>query len=440
MSIKRVPEGEDSFEQESLAASQRKARRAWKMVWQRILSITPSGLVRFLLVSGALVALLWLLISSLPSLFTLLIGLLLAYMTLPVVNWLDGFLPRWLAVLLVILCELAFVVLFLALLIPAAIQQILQFLRYLPSTEQLQALLTRLAQQMRSWPDPIQVFIRGWLQQTSATMQRNLVSYIQGLLSFGFRSILALVSTISFGLSLLFIPTWLFAVLNDQRKGTRILDSVLPDRLRPDFWAAVRIVDRTFSVYLRELVVMGFAVAVATFTGLKLLERLGGQAIPFPLLLAIFAGFTDLIPTVGIILGTIPAVLFGLAISWQTALAILVLYIIVHFLRNWLLAPLFTGRSITIHPGILVVILLIASQFGLLWLFVAAPLAQVLVDLFRYTYGRFSDPARPAGVLPGEPAPSAQLRPVGNRRAMTPSATHQTAQASGTQPPGAGQR
>ncbi|MGV2386069.1 MAG UNVERIFIED_CONTAM: hypothetical protein LOD86_12490, partial [Thermobifida fusca] len=36
----------------------------------------------------------------------------------------------------------------------------------------------------------------------------------------------------------------------------------------------------------------------------------------------------------------------------------------------------------------------------------AAPVGGVVRDLFRYTYGRLSDPPRPAGVLPDE-VPSA---------------------------------
>jgi len=195
----------------------------------------------------------------------------------------------------------------------------------------------------------------------------------------------------------------MFALLNDQRKGVRAVDRLLPDWLRPDFWAVARILDRTFRVYFRELVVMAFAVGLLTYLGLLLLERLGVQGIPFPILLAVLAGFTDFIPSIGMLLGTIPAVLFGLTSSWQTALAILLLYVAIHFLRNWLLSPMFTGGSVKIHPVILLVILVIASQFGLIWLFLGAPLAQIVYDLYRYAYGRLSDPPRPAGILPDEP-------------------------------------
>ena len=115
MSINRAKETEGTSEkqQERLVASKLKASQAWQRLWLLIQSITPSGLVRFLLVMLALAGLLWLLASAFQSLATFLVGIMIAYITLPIVNWLDRFLPRGLAVLIVILGEVAFVGVFL---------------------------------------------------------------------------------------------------------------------------------------------------------------------------------------------------------------------------------------------------------------------------------------------------------------------------------------
>ncbi|TME06345.1 MAG: AI-2E family transporter [Chloroflexi bacterium] len=407
-------------QQSRLVASKLKAQQAWQRLWMRMQSITPSGLMRFLLVVIALAGLVWLIASAFQSLATFVIGIMIAYVTLPVVNWLDRFLPRGLAVLLVILGEIALVGLFFAILIPAVVQEVLRFLQTLPNTDQLRAYFTHLDQQAKGWPEPVRVFLRGWLQQTTTNLQHNFTKYVMDFFGVVVRSILSLLSAFSFLLGLLVIPTWIFAVLNNQRNGVRAVDRILPDWLRPDFWAVARILDRTFRVYFRELVVMATAVGLVTYLGLILLQRLGVQGIPFPLLLAMLVGFTDFIPSIGTLLGTIPAVLFGLTSSWQTALAILVLYVAIHFLRNWLLAPLFAGNSVKIHPVILVVILVVASQFGLIWLFLGAPLAQVVYDLYRYTYGRLSDPPRPAGVLPDEAVPTTRERSRAGKRTIVP--------------------
>jgi hypothetical protein len=49
----------------------------------------------------------------------------------------------------------------------------------------------------------------------------------------------------------------------------------------------------------------------------------------------------------------------------------------------------------------------------------AAPLTGIVYDLFRYAYGRFGEPARPAGVIPGDAAWSQWTA----AQAATPSAT-----------------
>ncbi len=424
--MRRAPAGEDTVDQEKLVALQRRAQQAWLRLWTRIQSITPSGLVRFLLVLLALAGLLWLITSAFQSLATFVIGIMLAYITLPIVDWLDHFLPRWLAVLLVILGEIALVGLFLVLLIPAVVQEILHFVQFLPKPDQVRDYFNQLAQQVHSWPEPIGVFLQGWLRTTTVRVQTNFTQYIVNLIAATVRGVFSLLSAFSFLLGLLVIPTWIFAVLNDHRKGVQAIDRILPEWLRPDFWAVAHILDRTFRVYFRELVVMAIAVGIVTYGGLVLLERLGVQGIPFPVLLAMLAGFTDFIPSIGVLLGTIPAVVFGLINgSWETALAILVLYVAIHFLRNRLLAPLFASDSVKIHPAILVVILVIASQFGLIWLFLGAPLAQITYDLYRYVYGRVSDPPRPAGLMPGELVPTTREKGT-NKRMMVPLPTSPT--------------
>jgi len=416
----KVTEGTSEQQQERLVASQFKARQAWQRLWLRIQSITPSGLIRLLLVLLALAGLYWLITSAFQSLATFVIGIMIAYITLPIVDWLDHFLPRWLAVLLVILGEIALVGVFLALLIPAVFGEIQRFVQNLPKPDQVRAYFDQLAQQAHSWPEPVRVFLQGWVQTTTVRVQNNFTQYIVNLIAAIVRGVLGLLTAFSFLLGLLVIPTWIFAVLNDQRKGVQAIDRILPDWLRPDFWAVAHILNRTFRVYFRELVVMAVAVGIVTYGGLVLLERLGVQGIPFPVLLAMLAGFTDFIPSIGVLLGTIPAVVFGLLNgSWETGLAILALYIAIHFLRNRLLSPIFAGDSVKIHPAILVVILVIASQFGLVWLFLGAPLAQITYDLYRYVYGRVSDPPRPAGLMPGEPLPATREK-ITNKRMMVP--------------------
>ncbi len=90
----------------------------------------------------------------------------------------------------------------------------------------------------------------------------------------------------------------------------------------------------------------------------------------------------------------------ALITSWETTIAIVVLYVLIQQVENAVLVPRVSGSTLSIHPAILMIALVALSQFGVLWAILAGPIVALARDLFRYMYGRFDDPPRPAGVLP----------------------------------------
>jgi predicted PurR-regulated permease PerM len=123
-----------------------------------------------------------------------------------------------------------------------------------------------------------------------ATVRENIGPYLRLALSYGIASTLGVLSLIGFLLGFLAVPTWLLSVLTDQRTAVRALDRALPNWLRDDFWAVIRIFDRSFGVYLRGILLQAFLVGCGMLTGLLLLGRYGVADIPYPLVLALFAG------------------------------------------------------------------------------------------------------------------------------------------------------
>jgi predicted PurR-regulated permease PerM len=134
---------------------------------------------------------------------------------------------------------------------------------------------------------------------------------------------------------------------------------------------------------------------------------MAGFEVQYVLLLAVIAGVTELIPLIGPVIGAVPAVIIALFDSPTTALAVLALYILIQQLENSLLVPRIVGESVGIHPAVLMIVLVLCTQvLGFFWIILAAPIAAVIRDVFRYVHGRLSDPPCPAGVLPDEPVPA----------------------------------
>jgi predicted PurR-regulated permease PerM len=384
-----------------LLASVDRARARWRQLRLHLQTITPSSIARSLLVLGAGGTVWWLVSSSWTALVPFQVGLALAYITLPLVNRLDRILPRIIAVALVILLEVAGVVAFVGLLIPPLIGQVGELGSTLPDVVNVRTLGDQLRAWIASLPPQTQEVLVDAASRAVTFLRDNAALYARQILSLLLLSSFTLLSWIGFLIGFLAIPTFLFAAMIDQPAGVRSVNRALPAPVRADFWALARIIDRTLSSYLRGQLLRSAVFGAAVGAGLHYLDILGpNESARYPLVFAMIATVTYLIPTIGWLIGAIPAVLLALTQSRETAVTVLALYGGLAFLETLLLARHVERRSANIHPFILMPALVVASQFNLLLVILTAPLLVVVRDLFRYVYGRLSDPPRPAGVMP----------------------------------------
>jgi len=375
---------------------------------------------RWLLILASLYLVGWLISHAGSAIMPFVFGGVLAYLFLPLVNFFERWLPRWLSILLVYVLTFGALVGAIAFVVPPLIAQIADLIRALPDIPTIQREANRLIdeyeQLLASLPPPIQAEVQSAIASATSeglsTLRANFVSYLQGIGQFLISSILSVVNTVTFLLGFFLVPFWLFYVLMDQRAGREYLNKMIHPRLRADFWAMITIIDHDLSGYLRGQLILGTSVGLAAWIGLTALN-MAGMEIPYTVLLAVVAGVTELVPVIGPIIGAIPAILLGLADSPTTALAVTILYIAIQQLENHILVPRIIGESVGVHPAILMVVLVVCSQaFGLLGAILSAPLSAMARDLFLYLYGRLSDPPAPAGVLPARLRPAAALAEV----------------------------
>jgi predicted PurR-regulated permease PerM len=347
---------------------------------------------QWLLALLALYAVGWLIWSASPALTPFMIGLVLAYLLMPIVDRLARRLPRWLAILLVYIGGIGLLAGSIAFIFPLVVDQVQQLIASMPPVDRLLAMWNELLREYRalvpeSFQRPIEQGIRSALQ----TAQANFASYLQGVGSFVFAQVLNILNTVTFLVGFLIIPIWLFYLLNDRDQARSLVDRLLPRRARPDFWNLWGIVDKVFSDFIRGQLLLGLSVGAMVGLGLLLLRLLGFD-VRYILLLAIIAGITELIPIIGPVLGAIPGVLigfFGAENGLQTGLAVLAVYIVVQQLENNLLVPRIIGESVGVHPALLMVILIVMGQvYGLLGVILAAPITAIARDLYLYVYRR----------------------------------------------------
>ncbi len=123
---------------------------------------------------------------------------------------------------------------------------------------------------------------------------------------------------------------------------------------------------------------LGVIVGVLVYIGLSLL------GIRFALLLAIIAGILELVPYIGPVLSAIPAVILAFFQAPILALWILILYIVVQQLENYLLVPVIMKKVVGLNPVVVIIALLIGGKLlGILGIILAVPAAAVLAEFFK---------------------------------------------------------
>ncbi|HEX5163857.1 MAG TPA: AI-2E family transporter, partial [Thermomicrobiales bacterium] len=285
----------------------------------------------------------------------------------------------------------------------------------LPTAPEIRERIQDLDQSMNAWPEPIRIFVRTRALDTLLSIRERFVNYVSGVDGLAIDIVMGTVNAIGVALGLLVLPVWLLLALRDQGSAREAINRHLPDWIEADFWAVARILDRTLGTYIRGLGLIALSIGIGTFAGLWTLDAAGAEGIRYPVALGLLVGMLELIPTIGPMISTLAVFLIMLRESPESAIAAVLVVLAVRLLVRRFVTSRIERRVIDAHPAILIIVLVALSQFGIVWAIFAAPLVAIARDLFRYTYGRLSDPPSPTGVLPGEPAP-AMIHAVPARR------------------------
>jgi predicted PurR-regulated permease PerM len=369
--------------------------------------------VLLLIVTAVVVGLL--LYQGREALSPFIVGLLIVYLLDPPVERLARLrVPRWIAVLIVYLVAGLVVLEVLNLTLRPLVDQLSAFIADLPGlAAQLDQQLRRLSEFYRGLelPGPLRDALDHWL----ASLAENGIGFDPAVLVPVVNLTAALLGAI---VAYLIIPVWVFYLLKDRPALTDAFDRSLPPEWRPDVDAVIRIVERVFAQWVRGQLLLGLAVAVATFIGLLVLSATVDPIFGrFAVLLAIVAGVLELLPIIGPIIAAIPALLLAATAGPQAILAALVLYLLIQQVENTLLVPKIQGDAVELHPSAVMFALVVGGAVaGLLGAILALPITAAGRDVYRYLFRRLSPPADP-----GE-------RPTATDRDPMPSAAHDSTQ------------
>lgn len=106
--------------------------------------------------------------------------------------------------------------------------------------------------------------------------------------------------------------------------------------------------------------------------------------LPFPIVLAVIAGFLDLIPQVGATIAAVILVAVALTVSTPAAIAMLVVQLVYQQVENYVVYPLVYRRAVELTAFTTIVSVLVASSIlGVVGAILAVPFAAVIKIVLR---------------------------------------------------------
>jgi predicted PurR-regulated permease PerM len=125
-------------------------------------------------------------------------------------------------------------------------------------------------------------------------------------------------------------------------------------------------------------------IAISVVAGTVAFVSAWALGLPFPIVLAVIAGFLDLIPQVGATIASIILVAVALTVSTEAAIIMLVIQLIYQQVENYVVYPIVYKKAVELSPFTTIVAVLIAgSLLGVVGAILAVPFAAVIKTVLR---------------------------------------------------------
>lgn len=276
---------------------------------------------------------LWLLWIVKELLFSLLIAFILMTALKPVSEWLHKKgMPRIPSVFTVFILFLAIFVSLVSLIVPPIVTETTAFVRTFPE------IVADLPPQMQQFVDI------NTLSQFVPDVTNNFFSVVTNL----FSNFIFIVSTLFFTIYFMIEKNLVAKVLSPIRNKER----------HEHYVNIVHQVERQLTAWFWGQITLMTVVGVVTYIGLLLI------GVRYPLPLAVLAGLLEVVPNLGPVMASIPALIVASSESWLFGVVVLVLYFVIQQLENVLIVPYIMKRAVNVSPILTLIALFVGGKIG----------------------------------------------------------------------------
>jgi predicted PurR-regulated permease PerM len=247
--------------------------------------------------------------------------------------------------------------------IPAFITQLKDLSESAPIlSEQYRDFLDQIQLHTSKWPDGLQ----GKMNDGIDAFEKKLDALLTVLIGF-------LLTFLNSALVMMLIPFIAFYMLKDFPLIKRAVWYFTPKNWREPGIKFLKDVDESLGSYIRGqflvcTIIGGIAALLFWIFDLK-----------YPLILGLIIGATNVIPYFGPIIGAVPAIIIAITMSGKLVIITIVIIFLLQFLEGNILSPYIVGKSLHMHPLMIMLALTAGGEMGgIMGLILAVPILAVL--------------------------------------------------------------
>jgi predicted PurR-regulated permease PerM len=299
------------------------------------------------------------------------IAAFITYLLHPIVEKLhDRGVPRPISILLIYLCFFGGVGYALFKGVPYIIAQLKDFSENIPVYMKIyRQWIAAFYESTDNLPDSFQERIMERLQGTETYLDEfinTIIASIKGI--FGSLVIITV------------IPFVVFYLLKDYPLVEKMAWYFTPRKWRKSLRRLLRDINHSLGSYIRGQLIVCLLIGVLATIALWIAK------VPYPVLLGIIIGITNIIPYFGPILGAVPAVILAITISINKVFIVVGIIFALQFIEGNLLSPLIVGKSLHMHPVLIIFSLLLGGEIGgIVGLILAVPFLAVIKVIVQHT-------------------------------------------------------
>lgn len=299
----------------------------------------------------------WLLFQTRDILVAIFVAYILMAALMPAVRWFRSQgVPQILSVLIPYLAVIIFLTLIILPLIPFVAQQIQSLVANLPVYLDEAASTIGITIDANTIQDTV--------ARESSNISRNAVSLTTKVFSGIFVTLTVLIVS--------------FYMLYYQDKFKHAVANLFHKNEQEQVVKTMGKIDEKLGAWLRGQLVLCFTIGLLTYIALSLL------GVPYALPLAIIAGLLEVVPTLGPILASVPAIVVALTFNPTLALVVAATYFVIQMLENNLLVPKIMQKAVGLNPVIVIVGVMVgASLLGVAGALLSIPFISFIIVLFK---------------------------------------------------------